>query len=101
MSADGEIIADRIAIAVLSSPTVAGLDSGRFGEISTYLPGRRVAGVRIHPDEVTIGVIGRYPATIAEIDIAVRAAVGAVDRPVHVTVLDIAVPGDALDPPTD
>jgi hypothetical protein len=101
VSAGGEIDADRIATVVRASPTIAGLNSGRFGEIATYLPGRRIAGVRIHPDEVTIGVIGRYPATIAEIDTAVRAAVGAIDRPVHVTVLDIAAPGDAPGPPTD
>ncbi|WP_158889046.1 hypothetical protein [Amycolatopsis anabasis] len=101
MSGGVEIDADSIAAAVRAIPAVAGLDGGRFGEIATYLPGRRVRGVRIGPDEVTIGVIGRYPATITEIDAAVRAAVGLLDRPVHVTVLDIAVPGDAPGPPTD
>jgi hypothetical protein len=68
------------------------LDSGRYGEIATYLPGRRINGVRIRPDEVTIGVIGRYPATIADITACVRDALGFLDRPVHVHVTDIAAP---------
>ncbi|OXM66376.1 MULTISPECIES: hypothetical protein [Amycolatopsis] len=92
MTAD--FAADRIAAAVRSLPVIADLDSGH-GEIATYLPGRRVAGVRIRPDEITIGVVSRYPATVAEIDAAVRAAVGAVDRPVRVAVMDIVLPAAA------
>lgn len=96
MSAGVEIDADRIAIAARAGALIAGLDSGRFGEIATYLPGRRVSGVRIRPDAVTIGVIGRYPATIAEIAACVRDAVGPLDRPVHVRVTDLAAPSGHL-----
>jgi hypothetical protein len=87
-----EIDAARIAIAVTALPHVAGLHSGRFGEIATLLPGRRIPGVRIRPDEITIGVTGHYPATVTEIGDDVRAAVGPVDRPVHVRIGDIAPP---------
>jgi hypothetical protein len=86
-----EIDADRIAAAVQANREVAGLDGGRYGEIATYLPGRRVSGVRIRPDSVTIGVIGRYPATAAEIDACVRAAVGPLDRPLHVHIGDLHI----------
>jgi hypothetical protein len=89
-----EIDADRIAAAVTALPHVAGLHSGRFGEIATLLPGRRVPGVRIRPDEITIGVTGRYPVSVAEIGAGVRAAVGPVGRPVNVRVGDIAPPAD-------
>lgn len=87
-----EIDAAVLATAVTALPQVAALHSGRFGEIATLLPGRRVPGVRVRPEEITIGVTGRYPATAAEIATAVRAAVGPADRPVHVTIADIAPP---------
>ena len=99
------IDADRIAAAVQTGRLIAGLDSGRYGEIATYLPGRRVNGVRIRPESVTIGVIGHYPATATDIDACVRASVGPLDRPLHVHINDlhigetVAVPGgDTPDP---
>ncbi|OLR91838.1 hypothetical protein [Actinokineospora bangkokensis] len=81
---------DVIAAAVRAAPGVADLHGGRFGEVATLLPGRRVTGVRVRPDEVTVSVVGRYPATVAEIGTDVRAAVGPLDRPVHVLVSDYA-----------
>jgi hypothetical protein len=86
-----EIDPDRIATAVQASRHIASLDSGRYGEIATYLPGRRVSGVRIRPDSVTIGVIGRYPATATEIDAWVRATIGPLDRPLHVYISDLHI----------
>lgn len=91
MTTGVEIDADRIATAVQADRHIAGLDSGRYGEIATYLPGRRVNGVRIRPESVTIGVIGRYPATATDIDAGVRAAVGPLDRPLHVHINDIHI----------
>jgi len=97
-----EIDADRVATAVRALSAVAGLHSGRFGEIATLLRGRRIPGIRVHDDEITIGVIGRYPATAVEIGDDVRTAVGPVDRPVHVRIGDIASPASATveDPDT-
>ncbi len=92
MTPGAEIDVDRIAAAVTALPHVAGLHSGRFGEIATLLPGRRIPGVRARPDEITIGVTGRYPASVTEIGTAVRAAAGPVDRPVHVRIGDMAPP---------
>lgn len=100
MTVGVEIDADRIATAVQAGCHIVGLDGGRYGEIATYLPGRRVSGVRIRPESVTIGVIGRYPATVTDIDACVRAMVGPLDRPLHVHISDLgAVPaGRAPDP---
>ncbi|WP_103342320.1 hypothetical protein [Amycolatopsis sp. CA-126428] len=80
---------DRIAAAVQALAPVAGLHSGRFGEIATYLPGRRVPGVRIRAHEITIGVTIHYPATTTQVGAAVRAAVGPADRPVAVRIGDV------------
>lgn len=90
MNRGDEVDAAAIAAAVSALPQVAGLHSGRFGEIATLLPGRRVAGVRVRPDEITIGVTGRHPNTAAEIGTAVRTVVGRPDRPVHVAIGDLA-----------
>jgi hypothetical protein len=37
---------EAVAAAAQGCPLVAGLTGGRFGEIATYRPGRRILGVR-------------------------------------------------------
>lgn len=82
--------ADRIAAAVLGVPGVAGLHAGMFGEVATYLPGRRVTGVRLAADVVDVHVS-------VLIDAPIRATAGAIRRavapwttlPVDVTVEDV------------
>jgi hypothetical protein len=69
--------ADAVAAAVLGCRAVARLHGGPFGTTTTYLPGRRLAGVTLTPEGVTVGVVGRYPATVAEIAAQVREAVAA------------------------
>ncbi len=99
----GDLV-DPIATAVQACPAVAGLHGGRFGQATTYLPGRRVAGVAVCPGEIVIGVVGRYPASVSEIAMQVRAGVATVapTMPVTVHVEDIALPGeDPTDPATD
>ncbi|MGH4024062.1 MAG: hypothetical protein ACRDRV_05700 [Pseudonocardiaceae bacterium] len=102
MSAGSDLVdlADPLAAAVRACPAVAGLHGGQFGQATTYLPGRRVVGVGVSAGEIVVGVIGRYPASVAEIAGQVRAAVAtmAPDVPVTVRVEDIALPGE--DPPT-
>jgi len=77
---------EEIAAAVLRSPAVARLHGGRFGAITSCLPGRQVVGVTVTPSEITVGVVGRYPATVAQIAVQVREAVTAVVPGVAVTV---------------
>ena len=91
---------EAIAAAVLRCGTVARLHGGRFNAITSYLPGRRVSGVAVTPSGVTVGLVGRYPATVAEIAAQVRAAVSAVVPDVAVTLAvedidlaDIDLPG--------
>ena len=84
--------ADDIAALVLTVPDVVRLHPGRFGEVATYLPGRRVTGVKLGDDhiEVHVEVAGRQPVrqTAQLIHAAVATLVG---TPVHVYVEDIAV----------
>ncbi len=101
---EGEL-ADGIGALLAEHPDVAAAHSGRFGDITTHLPGRRVAGVRISDERVEIGVTARWsrplPALVAELraaalDLLTRAGsrVGAVD----VTVADIESPDDGEAP---
>lgn len=91
-------VVDLIAQAARACPAVAGLHAGSFGQHATYLPGRRVSGVRLSAGESVIGVVGCYPASVAEIGSQVRAAVGALvpGVPVTIHVEDLLLPGEQL-----
>jgi hypothetical protein len=86
-----------VAEAVLAHPAVARLDGGPFGSVASYLPGRRVVGVRLGepPEPVEIAVVVRWPLTgplpalADELGALVRGIVG--DREVTVHVADVAV----------
>lgn len=86
-----EIEVDRVATAVEQVGDVDHLHSGLAGEIATYLPGRRVGGVRVREGrvEVHIAVRGQRPLheTGAEVRRAVLGVVGA--RPVDVVIGDV------------
>lgn len=84
--------ADLIAAAVLSVPGVAGLHSGAFGEVATYLPGRRVAGVRVGDELIEVHVTVVYGTPVQETADQVRTAVAAlVTTPVEVRIEDIVM----------
>jgi len=88
--------ADRIAAAVTAVPGVAGLHPGLFGEAATYLPGRRVAGIRVGERGVDVHVSVRFGVPIPQVAERIRTAVAAIDAgagPVTVTVEDVLPAG--------
>lgn len=97
-------LAERIAAAVTAHPAVARLDGGDFGAVATYLPGRRLIGVRLgqvgEPVELAVVLWPHQP--IPEVAGALRRKVSAmcagaavdiadVDIVVDITVADIAI----------
>lgn len=92
---DDGTLADAVVAAVTAVPGVAAMHSGRFGEVATYLPGRRVAGVQLRPDRAELHVAlvwGRdLLATAAAVRLAAEPLVG---RPVHVVIEDVLGPSD-------
>lgn len=50
-------LADIVARAALSVPGVARMHSGSFGEVATYLAGRRVDGVRLRPGATEVHLV--------------------------------------------
>jgi hypothetical protein len=51
---------DAVAAAVLSCAGVAGLDGGRYGEVTSYLPGRKVPGVVVSDGRVRVQIRSRW-----------------------------------------
>lgn len=95
---------DAVAAAVSACGGVSGMFAGRFGEIGTYLPGRRVPGVQVGDGTVTVHVRSRWgiPAArlLEEITAATAGRVAA--SAVHLVVADIDdPPGSAPAPPPE
>ena len=93
-------LADRVALAVLSVPGVHDLHGGVLGEVATYLPGRRVTGVRLRDGDTQVHLVLSWGAPISSTTDEVRARVAEiVPGTVHVAVEDIASPGVAPSTP--
>jgi len=97
---------DGVAAAVQACPGVSGLDGGRFGEVASYLPGRRVQGVAVRTNSVTVQVRSRWgvsaPDLLSQVTAALTPLIGA--RRVEVVVADIDEPparGGSLPPVLD
>ncbi len=99
MTQDHQDPADAVADAVRNVPGVVDLHTGTYGEVATYLPGRRVNGVRVRDDGVEVHVVLAYGAPVPRTAHQVRLAVQAlIPGPVDVTVQDV-VESTAADGP--
>ena len=82
--------AEVVAAAVLGVPGVVRLHGGRFGELGTYLPGRRVTGVRIDDEGTEVHVVVSDLEPVPQTAARVQRAVSAIaPMPVRVHVEDI------------
>ena len=88
---------EAVAAAALGCPPIADLTGGRFGEVATYLPGRRILGVREVDGTIEVHLVARWGSPLPEVAEVVRAAVAphAGGQPVAVFVDDIEVPQEA------
>jgi len=89
-----DVLAQAVADVVAAHPAVVRLDGGILGAVVTYLPGRRLVGVRVDADPavaVEVAVVLYLGTPIPEVVAELRARVGRVvgDRPVDVTVSDV------------
>lgn len=87
---------EAVAAAALGCPLIADLTGGRFGEVATYLPGRRIQGVREVDGVIEVHVVAKWGTPLPEVAEVVRAAVAplAGGKPVAVFIEDIDVPAD-------
>jgi hypothetical protein len=83
--------ADEIAALVLGVSDVVRLHAGRFGEVATYLPGRRVTGVKLGDELIEVHVVIAGQVPVQQTAQAIHEAVATlVATPVHVFVEDVA-----------
>ena len=88
--------AELVATTALAVPGVAGLHDGAFGEVATYLPGRRIDGVRLRPDHCEVHLVLVWGAPVLATADAVRVAVSSITGSrVDITVQDVVL--DVLD----
>jgi hypothetical protein len=85
---------DAVAAAVQACPGVSRLDAGRFGDVASYLPGRRVQGVAVRTDSVTVQVRTRWGVPAADLLSQITAVLTPLigGRRVEVVVADIDDP---------
>jgi len=97
-AAEADSLAERIAAVVTAHPAVLRLHGGVFGDVVTYLPGRRLTGVRVgQGDEpVELGVVLVLDRPIPEVVRALRNEVSRMcgGAAVDITVGDVALPGE-------
>lgn len=99
---DTDALAELVATAVTAHPAVARLDGGVFGSVATYLPGRRLVGVRIGQgaEPVELGVVLHLTDRIPDVVRALRSEVSALcgGAAVDITVADVAIPAAVVGP---
>jgi len=89
-----DVDVDAIARSVERCPGVASLSSGPTGLAVSYLPGRRVEGVRVTDEVVEVHVVARWGVTAQVVDGEVRGAVSSMTagRRVDLYIEDVEVP---------
>jgi hypothetical protein len=87
---------DAVHAAVSSCPGVARVGSGSVAALTTYLPGRRIPGIRINPGTVEIEVIAEWDSSAANIGRSIRSVVAGLvgARRVDITITDVDLPGE-------
>lgn len=85
---------DAIAAIVRGCAGVSALDSGPFGEVASYLPGRIVPGVAVDDSRIRVQVRSEWGIPATDVAARITAAVAplAGPRPVDVTIADIDDP---------
>lgn len=85
---------DAVAAVIRGCAGVSALDSGPFGEVASYLPGRIVPGVAVDDSRIRVQVRSEWGVPATDVAAQIRAAVAplAGPRPVDVTIADIDDP---------
>jgi len=86
--------AEAVAKRVLQSRSVSALYPGGAVEVATYLPNKRISGVRVREDEVEVHIVARWSSRLPEVAEEVRALVTplAGGLPVSVYIDDVDSP---------
>ncbi len=88
---------DAVAAAVRGCAGVSGLDGGQFGEVASYLPGRKVQGVVVSGGRVRVQIRSQWAVPAPELAALIKAVLVPLTghRPVDVVIADIDDPASA------
>lgn len=89
---------DELASRLQESPHIAHLSAGAMGTIATYLPGRRISGLRVGDDDrVEVHVVMTWGSTVDDVEAGVVRALDDATQLGSLYIDDISTP---LDDPT-
>lgn len=91
---DMTIDAESVAASALRSPSVSRLFPGGAVEVATYLPGKRITGVRVRDSEIEVHVVAKWGRSLADVGEEVRSLVEPVAGGLPVSIFI-----DDVDPP--
>jgi hypothetical protein len=91
---------DAVAAAVRGCAGVSGLDGGQFGEVASYLPGRKVEGIVVSGGRVRVQIRSQWAVPAPELGALIKAVLLPLtgDRPVDVVIADIDDPASTPPP---
>ncbi len=89
-----DVDVDAVAAAALACVGVAGLDSGQFGEVASYLPGRKVPGVVVSGGRVLVQIRSQWGIPAPDLAALITTVLAPLTgrKPVDVVVADIDDP---------
>jgi hypothetical protein len=84
---------DALADSVLASPHVSSLSEGAFGTVASYLPGRRIPGLRVLPDDrVEVHVVMVWGSTVDDVEASLLRVFDDPAELAHLVIEDISTP---------
>jgi hypothetical protein len=91
---------DAVAAAVRGCAGVSGLDGGQFGEVASYLPGRKVEGIVVGGGRVRVQIRSEWAVPAPELAALIKAVLVPLTghRPVDVVIGDIDDPASTPPP---
>jgi hypothetical protein len=94
---------DAVHAAIAGCPGVSSVGSGTVASLTTYLPGRRVSGIRVNPDSLEIEIVALWGASVGELNTRIRQALAPLvsHRRLDITVADIDLPASPVSPSAD
>jgi len=84
---------DDLAAALVASPHIAALSQGPFGTVASYLPGRRIPGLRVLPDDrLEVHVVMLWDSTVDDVEASLLQAFEDPSELAHLVVEDVSMP---------
>ena len=90
---------DDLSTRLQASPHIARLSGGTMGTVATYLPGRRISGLRVDEDDrVEVHVVMRWGSTVDDVEAGVVRALDDATLLGSLYIDDISAPGEGTPP---